>query len=124
MMLIVCPTCQAPIVFPKHLCGCADLCPNCRQDLHLPSQPMSDEEVACLVSNYLTSTSAFQKLTPRLREVLRMVADGCSTKKIAFRLKVTPKTVEFHRARLMKRLHIPDIASLARFAVRVGAVPP
>jgi len=124
MMLTICPICQAPIVFPNHLCGCADLCPNCRHDLQLPSQPMSDEDVARLVRNYLTSIAAFQKLTPRLREVLRMVADGSSTKKIAFRLKITSKTVEFHRARLMKRLHIRDIASLTRFAIRVGAVPP
>jgi len=39
-------------------------------------------------------------------------------------LKITSKTVEFHRARLMIRLNIRDIAGLVRFAVRVGAVPP
>jgi DNA-binding NarL/FixJ family response regulator len=68
--------------------------------------------------------AAFKRLTPRLREVLRMIGEGDSTKEIAYQLKVTAKTVEYHRARLMKRLGIRDIAGLVRFAIRVGAVLP
>jgi DNA-binding NarL/FixJ family response regulator len=66
---------------------------------------------------------AFGKLTPRLQEVLRLVADGMSTKEIAARLNISKKTVEFHRVRLTRKLGIHAIALLARYAVRVGAIP-
>jgi DNA-binding NarL/FixJ family response regulator len=55
--------------------------------------------------------------------VLRLIADGLSTKEIASRLKISKKTVEFHRRRLAKQLGIQPVAQLARFAVRAGAVP-
>jgi DNA-binding NarL/FixJ family response regulator len=61
-------------------------------------------------------------LSPRQREVLRLVAEGNSTKEIARRLDLSPKTVDIHRAQLMQRLDIHDVAGLTRFAVRVGLV--
>ena len=67
---------------------------------------------------------AFDKLTPRLQDVLRLIADGLSTKEIAARLNISKKTVEFHRRRLTQKLGIHAIALLARYAVRVGAIPP
>jgi RNA polymerase sigma factor (sigma-70 family) len=67
---------------------------------------------------------AFGQLTPRLREVLLLIADGLSTKEIAAYLNISKKTVEFHRSRLMKKLGIRSVALLARYAVRVGAIPP
>lgn len=57
-------------------------------------------------------------LTPRQREILQMVAEGKSTKEIAFVLQVSVKTVETHRAALMERLGIRDIAGLVLYAVR------
>jgi len=57
-------------------------------------------------------------LTPRHREVLQMIAEGKSTKAIAFTLKVSVKTVETHRAALMDRLGIHDLAGLVIYAVR------
>jgi DNA-binding NarL/FixJ family response regulator len=68
--------------------------------------------------------AAYERLTPRLREVLTMIGEGSSTKEIAYRLKVSLKTVEFHRTRLMKRLEIYGVAGLVRYAIRVGAVLP
>jgi DNA-binding NarL/FixJ family response regulator len=65
----------------------------------------------------------FADLPPRLQQVLRLIADGLSTKEIASRLKISKKTVEFHRRRLAKQLGIQPVAQLARFAVRAGAVP-
>jgi DNA-binding NarL/FixJ family response regulator len=65
----------------------------------------------------------FLKLAPRLQEVLRMIAEGMSTKEIAARLGISKKTVEFHRRRLARQLGIHTVALLARFAVRAGAVP-
>ena len=61
-------------------------------------------------------------LTPRQREILQLVAEGRSTKDIAILLKMKVKTVEVHRARLMKRLDIHDTAGLVRYAVRYGIV--
>lgn len=63
-----------------------------------------------------------QLLSPRQREVLRRVAEGSSTKEIARALELSPKTVDIHRAQLMQRLDIHDVAGLTRFAVRVGLV--
>lgn len=68
--------------------------------------------------------ATYEQLSPRLREVLRMIGEGASTKEIARKLKVSRKTVEFHRARLMKRLEVEGLAGLVRYAVRVGAILP
>jgi len=57
-------------------------------------------------------------LTPRQREILQLVAEGHSTKGIAGLLKMKVKTVEVHRAQLMKRLDIHDTAGLVRYAIR------
>jgi DNA-binding NarL/FixJ family response regulator len=63
-------------------------------------------------------------LSPRQFEVLRLIAQGQSTRDIARRLKLGVKTIETHRAAVMKRLNIHDVAGLARFAIRVGLIPP
>jgi DNA-binding NarL/FixJ family response regulator len=63
-------------------------------------------------------------LTTRQREVLRLVAGGKSTKEIAFELNLSVKTVETHRAQIMERLGIRDVAGLVRYALRTGLVPP
>lgn len=63
-------------------------------------------------------------LTPRQREVLRFIAEGHSTKAIARRLGLSVKTVETHRAQLMDRLNIHEVAGLVRYAIRAGLVRP
>jgi|EndMetStandDraft_8_1072994.scaffolds.fasta_scaffold149971_2 DNA-binding NarL/FixJ family response regulator len=63
-------------------------------------------------------------LTPRQREVLQLAAEGHSNKEIAQRLGLSLRTVETHRAQLMERLDLHDLAGLVRFAVRVGLVTP
>lgn len=63
-----------------------------------------------------------QALSPRQVEVLRLVTEGKSTKEIARLLDLSPKTVDIHRAQVMQRLDIHDVAGLTRFAVRVGLV--
>ena len=63
-------------------------------------------------------------LTPRQREILQLVAEGHSTREIAERLGVSVKTVETHRAQLMDRLGIHDVAGLVRFAIRMGMIQP
>jgi DNA-binding NarL/FixJ family response regulator len=66
--------------------------------------------------------SPLDKLTPRQQEVLKLVAEGCSNKKIAARLHLSAKTVEAHRSAIMQRLEIRDVAGLVRFAIRTGLV--
>ena len=66
--------------------------------------------------------SSMDALTARQREVLQMVAEGKSTKEIAYQLNVSVKTVETHRAALMERLDIHDIAGLVLYAVRHGLI--
>ena len=61
-------------------------------------------------------------LSPRQREILKLVADGLNTKEIAGHLSISTKTVETHRAQLMERLNIHDVAGLVRFAIKMGLV--
>ena len=75
------------------------------QRLLQPSEPTVDDE-----------------LTVRQVEILRLIAQGKSAKEIAFELGLSPKTVDVHRARIMERLRLNDIASLTRYAVRKGLV--
>lgn len=62
------------------------------------------------------------RLTARQTEILRLVASGLTTKEIARELVISPKTVEFHRARLMERIGVRDVASLTRFALQSGLI--
>jgi len=66
--------------------------------------------------------SALDALTERQREVLRRIAQGESTKETAYELKLSVKTIEAHRAQIMERLGIRDLAGLVRFAVRIGLI--
>ncbi len=63
-------------------------------------------------------------LSPRQIEVLKLLAEGNSTKEIAFTLGLSPKTVETHRAQIQERLGIRDLAGLIRYAMRTGLTPP
>ena len=66
--------------------------------------------------------SPLDALTVRQREVLQMIAEGKSTKEIAFALELSVKTAETHRAAIMERLGIHDLAGLVLFAARHGLV--
>ncbi len=63
-----------------------------------------------------------ERLTQRQREILQLVAEGCTSKQIAQRLGLSVKTVERHRVELMHRLEIHDIAGLVRWAIRHGLI--
>jgi len=67
-------------------------------------------------------SKALDQLTDRQREILQLIAEGETTKGIALLLKISAKTVEYHRAQLMERLNIFDLAGLVRFAMRTGVV--
>jgi DNA-binding NarL/FixJ family response regulator len=67
--------------------------------------------------------SPLEQLTGRQREILQLIAEGQNTKSIAEILKVSPKTVEYHRMKLMSGLNVHDVPGLVRFALRVGLIP-
>ena len=81
--------------------------PAIAQRLLQPSEPTIDDE-----------------LTQRQIEILKLIAQGRASKEIAFELGLSPKTVDVHRARIMERLRLNDIASLTLYAVRKGLVKP
>ena len=64
--------------------------------------------------------SAYSVLTDREREVLQLIAEGKSTKAIARELYVSPKTIEWHRSQLMKKLCIESVAELVKYAISEG----
>ncbi|TLY63124.1 MAG: response regulator transcription factor [Gammaproteobacteria bacterium] len=91
------------------------------------SEPVS----ARLVSGYLrrneptlgAAAGVYPRITEREREVLTHVALGESNKRVALALRLSVKTVEKHRANLMRKLELHNTASVTLFAVRNGLVP-
>lgn len=79
-----------------------------------------------VIDDYLRRTGTPQgpldQLTPRQREILQLIAEGKNTKEIAFALSVSVKTVETHRAQLMERLGIYDVAGLVKLAIKCGLI--
>jgi DNA-binding NarL/FixJ family response regulator len=75
------------------------------------------------ILEYLDDPQAFPpQLTARQSEVLKMIAEGVATKKIARRLGISVKTAETHRSQIMQRLNIHDVAGLVHYALRTGLV--
>lgn len=68
------------------------------------------------------SETSYDKLTQREQEVMRLVAQGASTKEIAARLCISPKTVENHRTRLMDKLGFDSLIDLVKYAARLGII--
>ncbi len=71
-----------------------------------------------------TKLAPLERLSPREREVLKLVVEGRTSKQIAAVVGVKPGTVDTYRSRLMAKLEIGDIASLVRFAIRYGLIKP
>ncbi len=65
-------------------------------------------------------TPGVQALTSRQREVLQLLVEGRPVKEIAFRLGVSPRTVEFHKYRIMEELGVRSVAELVRYAMSLG----
>jgi RNA polymerase sigma factor (sigma-70 family) len=59
-----------------------------------------------------------ETLTEREREVVQLVVKGLSTKEIALQLDISTRTVETHRANLMRKLNLKSVALLTQFAIR------
>jgi DNA-binding NarL/FixJ family response regulator len=81
-----------------------------------------DSDVAGLLVGQMNSPDGTSVgiLTPKEREVLQLIAEGQTTKGIAAKLFVSPKTVDTHRQHIMDKLNIHSIAELTKFAIREG----
>jgi DNA-binding NarL/FixJ family response regulator len=65
-----------------------------------------------------------EKLTPREREVLRLIALGHTSVEIAAKLELSPRTIETHRARIHRKLRLDTRAELVHYALRHGMLKP
>lgn len=86
------------------------------------SPAVSKHVVADYIRRVGAEASPLELLTPRQREILQLIAEGHSTREIASLLQISSKTVETHRADLMQRLDIYDLAGLTRYAIRIGLI--
>lgn len=86
------------------------------------SPPISRQVVDSYMQRVGQVDDPLAVLTGRQREILQLIAEGSSTKDIARKLNLSVKTVETHRAQLMERLDIHEVAGLVRFAIRHGLV--
>jgi DNA-binding NarL/FixJ family response regulator len=86
------------------------------------SSAVSDHVVAAWLKAPDRERTPLERLTPRQREVLQLVAEGDTSKGIARKLGISPRTAEAYRSELMHALGIHDVASLTRYAIRIGLV--
>lgn len=86
------------------------------------SPPISKHVVMDYVRRTGGEQSLSERLTPRQREILQLIAEGYTTRAIAETLHISVKTVETHRGQLMERLGIYDVPGLVRYAIRSGLV--
>ena len=75
-----------------------------------------------VVGSLIHQRSTRNDLTARQREVLQLLAEGKSMKEVAAILDLTPRTVAFHKYRMMEQLRLKTSAELVRFAVQQGVV--
>jgi DNA-binding NarL/FixJ family response regulator len=84
--------------------------------------PETSKKTLLEIGKGATKRELLATLSPRQREVLRLIAEGLTTKQIGQQLEISVKTVETHRAQLMERLDIHDVAGLVRYAILVGLI--
>jgi DNA-binding NarL/FixJ family response regulator len=75
-----------------------------------------------VIANFTETTPPAVKLTPRQREVLRLIAEGRRMKEIAAILELSTRTVETHKYEMMRGLGVESTAELVRYAVQIGLV--
>jgi len=75
-----------------------------------------------VIANFTGSTPPTVKLTPRQREVLRLIAEGRRMKEIAAILELSTRTVETHKYEMMRTLGMESTAELVRYAIQIGLV--
>jgi DNA-binding NarL/FixJ family response regulator len=81
-----------------------------------------------VLDGYMRGTDAredaAESVTPREREIIQLLAEGSSNKEVASTLGISVKTIEAHRANIMRKLHLRSISDLVRYAIRNRIVQP
>lgn len=86
------------------------------------SPAVSKQLIRTHLEHAVSQAGLWADLPQRQREILQLIAEGKTTKEIAGLLDISVKTVETHRAHLMDRLNIHDVAGLVRYAIRAGLI--
>jgi len=86
----------------------------------MPKDNVEDQASTEAVSD---SSPQGQTLTTRQKEILRLVAQGCTNREIGQRLAISVRTVEVHRFNLMRRLRVRNVAQLLRQAIALKIIP-
>jgi DNA-binding NarL/FixJ family response regulator len=86
------------------------------------TRSLAEPVMEALESRHRRVGGESQRLTPRQREVLQLLAEGRSDKQLAAVLRISVRTVEFHKSSIKQKLGIQSIAELARYAAKVGIV--
>lgn len=87
------------------------------------SPPLTETTIDAYLARSRPTADPYDLLTTREREVLHLGAEGFSSGQIAERLSVSPRTVEMHRANLMRKLGLQNQTELVRFAIQRGLIP-
>lgn len=88
------------------------------------SPPVAEKVIERLKGMTVDNETKKVKLTEREREVLQLIAEGCTNKEIAKRLFISVKTVESHRTHLMEKLDIHHAAGLTKYAIQKRIIQP
>ena len=90
--------------------------------VHKGGQYMSSRALKKVVKQYVkgakTTTSGYERLSDREREVLKLLADGLALKEIAVQLVLSVKTVDAHKTNLMRKLDLHDRSELIKYAIQ------
>jgi DNA-binding NarL/FixJ family response regulator len=86
------------------------------------SQQVAKKLIGSQVKENQIGHSAYGGLTPREQEVMRLLAEGFSSKKVAEKLFISPKTVENHRTSIMNKLDLHSTVELVRYAAKLGLI--
>jgi DNA-binding NarL/FixJ family response regulator len=93
-----------------------------RRESYLSPSLASVLDIQSIRQNGVAPDDPFDHLTIREREVFKLIAEGRKNSEIAENLNISVKTVEKHRASLMEKLGVDDIASLVRLAIKYGLI--
>lgn len=74
------------------------------------------------MKSHSTDPNSLETLGSREQEILRLVAEGKTSREIAKRLCISPKTVDTYRSRLMRKIGVENLAALVKFAIRNGLI--
>jgi DNA-binding NarL/FixJ family response regulator len=89
---------------------------------HYVSPLVTHNALDLLISSSKPEGKAVDRLPPRQREVLQLVAEGRSRKEIASILNISVKTVEFHKSKIMRELNLQTTADFTRYAIEHGII--